>query len=97
MFWIRNSNVIPIKSKKPPDVLAGLMEGLQRIRKRPKLLYTDEEGRLDSNDKMNHLEKESIEIHKTPTHPFFAERFVQTHKEMLSKRIEHDQKKVRKT
>ena len=55
---MRNSNVIPIKNTKPPDVLAGLMEGLQRMGKRPKLLYSDEEGRLDSNDKMNHLEKE---------------------------------------
>ena len=40
------ATVIPIKSKEPPDVLAGIMEGLQKKGAQPKMLYSDEEGSL---------------------------------------------------
>ena len=69
------------------------MEGLQKMGKHPKLLYSDEEGSLNSNDIMSCLEKENIEIHKTRGHPAFAERNFRSYKDMLFKRIEHDQKK----
>ena len=92
-IFSKYATVIPIKTKQPPDVLAGLIEGLQKMGKKPKLLYSDEEGSLNSNDIMSYLEKENIEIHKTRGHPFFAERFIRSYKDMLFKRIEHDQKK----
>ena len=91
-IFTKYATVIPIKTKQPPDVLAGLIEGLQKMGKKPKLLYSDEEGSLNSNDIMSYLEKEDIEIHKTRGHPFFAERFIRSYKDMLFKRIEHDQK-----
>ena len=49
-IFSKYATVIPIKSKQPPDVLAGLIEGLQKMGKKPKLLYSDEEGSLNSND-----------------------------------------------
>ena len=42
------ATVIPIKSKEPPDVLAGIMEGLQKMGDKPELFYSDEEGSLYS-------------------------------------------------
>ena len=91
-IFSKYATVIPIKSKQPPDVLAGLIEGLQKMGKKPKLLYSDEEGSLNSNDIMSYLEKENIEIHKTRGHPAFVERFIRSYKDMLFKRIEHDEK-----
>ena len=85
--------VVPIKSKSPSDLLAGMMEGIQKMGKKPKMIYSDEEGSLNSADIMGYLQKENIEIHKTRGHPAFAERFIRTFKDMLFKRVEHDQKK----
>ena len=101
-FWIglvmidifsQYATVIRVKSKQPPDVLAGFMEGLQKMGKHPKLLYSDEEGNLNSNDIMSYLEKENIEIHQPRGHPALVEQFIGSYKDMLFKRIEHDEKK----
>ena len=42
------ATVRPIKSKDPPDVLAGIMEGLQKKGDKPKMFYSDEEESLYS-------------------------------------------------
>ena len=85
--------VIPIKSKQPPDVLAGMMEGMNKMGKKPKMIYSDEEGSLNSDVITNYLDEEKIEIHRTRGHPAFAERFIRTFKDKLYKRIENDEKK----
>ena len=87
------ATVIPIKSKEPPDVLAGIMEGLQKMGDKPELFYSDEEGSLYSKTVIEFLEGEKIEIHRTRGHPAFAERFIRTYKDMLFKRVEADEKK----
>ena len=69
------ATVIPIKSKEPPDVLAGIMEGLQNMGKNPKMFYSDEERSLYSKTIIEYLEQEKVEIHRTRGHPAFAERF----------------------
>ena len=84
---------IPIKSKEPPDVLAGIMEGLQKMGDKPKMFYSDEEGSLYSKTVIEYLEGEKIEIHRTRGHTAFAERFIRTYKDMLFKRVEEDEKK----
>ena len=40
--------VVPITSKQPPDLLAGIMEGINKMGKKPELVYSDEEGSLNS-------------------------------------------------
>ena len=85
--------VIPVRSKEPPDVLAGIMEGLQKMGDKPKMFYSDEEGSLYSKTVIEYLEGEKIEIHRTRGHPAFAERFIRTYKDMLLKRVEADEKK----
>ena len=49
----------------------------------PKLLCSDEEGSLNSNDIMNYLEKENIELGKNRAYPFFAERFKRSYTDLL--------------
>ena len=85
-IFSKYATVIPIKSKEPPDVLAGIMEG-------PKMFYSDEEGSLYSKTVIECLEGEKIEIHRTRGHPAFAERFIRTYKDMLFKRVDADEKK----
>ena len=85
--------VIPIKSKQPPDLLAGIMEGINKTGKKPELVYSDEEGSLNSGVLKKYFDKEKIETHQTRTHPAFAERFIRTFKDMLFKRVEADEKK----
>ena len=92
-IFTKYATVIPIKSKQPPDVLAGLMEGLNKMDKKPRMLYSDEEGSLYSKPIIEYLEDEKIEIHRTRGHPAFAERFIKTYKDKLFKRVEADKKK----
>ena len=89
-IFSKYATVIPIKSKEPPDVLAGIMEGLQKMGDKPKMFYSDEEGSLYSKTVIEYLEGEKIEIHRTRGHPAFAERFIRTYKDMLFKRVEAD-------
>ena len=91
-IFSKYATVIPIKSKEPPDMLAGIMEGLQKMGDKPKMFYSDEEGSLYSKTVIEYLEKEKIEIHRTRGHPAFAERFIRTYKDMLFKRVEADEK-----
>ena len=92
-IFSKYATVIPIKSKEPPDMLAGIMEGLQKMGDNPNMFYGDEEGSLYSKTVIEYLEGEKIEIHRTRGHPAFAERFIRTYKDMLFKRVEADEKK----
>ena len=42
-------HIVPIKSKTPPDILAGMMENINKMGDKPKLVYTDEEGSFLTN------------------------------------------------
>ena len=95
-IFTKYATVIPIKSKQPPNVLAGLMEGINKMSKKPRMLYSDEEGSLHSKTISEYLEDENIEIHRTRGHPAFAERFIKTYKDKLFKRVEADKRKERK-
>ena len=48
--------VVPIKSKTPPDVMAGTMEGLQKMRAKPKVIYTDDERAIASAEFKEYIE-----------------------------------------
>ena len=50
--------VVPIKSKDPPDYLAGMMEGLNKMNNKPELIYGDDEGSLNSHVVNEYLTKE---------------------------------------
>ena len=51
--------VVPIESKEIPDVIAGTMEALQKMGKKPQIIYTDDEGAVTSNDFRQNVEDEA--------------------------------------
>ena len=87
--------VLPIASRTPPDLLAGILEGIQKMGDKPDMIYSDEESSLigDRVDIRGALKERGIELHTTRGHPNFAERFIRTFKDMLFKRVEADEKK----
>ena len=74
--------VIQLKQTNLLTLLAGLMEGINKHGKKPKLKYSDEEGSLNSEVITNYLKEQKIEIHRTRGHPAFAESFIRTFKNM---------------
>ena len=87
--------VVPImsKSEKTGDVASGLIECLNKMGKKPKLLYTDDEKALSADDIQKYLKEQGIKHHITRTHAWFAERGIRTFKDMLYKRVENSKKK----
>ena len=85
--------VVAIKSKDPPDVLAGIVEGMQKMGGKPQRFYSDEEGTLTGKVVNEYLQKENIEMHLTRGHPNFAERGIRTFKDKLFKRVEADERR----
>ena len=61
--------------------------------KKPKIIYTDDEGSISGNDFKQYVEDEGIHLYRTRGHPAFAERFIRTFKDKLFKRVENDEKK----
>ena len=55
-------NVAPLKSKQPPDILAGLMENIIKMGGKPSILYSDEEGSLNNQSVIDYLKEEKIRI-----------------------------------
>ena len=58
-------HIVPIKSKTPPDILAGMMENINKMGGKPKLIYTDEEGSFLNQSVLDYLKEEKIELHRT--------------------------------
>ena len=86
--------VVPIKRKTPPDIIAGAMEGLQKMKAKPKMIFTDHERGIANAEVKEYVVGESIELHRTRNHPAFAERFIRTLEDKLFKRVEKDERKA---
>ena len=84
--------VIPIASKETPDVIAGMMEGFQKMGGKPKCIYSDNEGALGSSLFDEFCENHKVKLITTRTHAWVAERFIRTLKDMINKRIENTEK-----
>ena len=84
--------VVPVKKKETNSVVKGTKQALEKMGKKPKMIYTDDEKAIASGEFQQFVEDEGIEVYRTRGHPAFAERFIRTFKEKLFKRIEHDEK-----
>ena len=62
----------------------------KNIKKKPKFIFSDNEGSLTSTDVLGYLKKENIDVITTRSHARFVERFIRTFKMMIRKRIEQD-------
>ena len=86
-------NAMPISSKQPPDILAGVAENIKQMDGKPRLIYIDDEGSFNNQSVIDYLKDENTELHRTRGHPAFAERAIRALKDMLYKRVENDEKK----
>ena len=91
-IFTKYATVVTLKSKKPDDFLAGLMECLKNMKGKPKSIFSDNEGSINSKDVLGYLEKEKIDVITTRNHAHFVERFIRTFKLYLRKRIDYDLK-----
>ena len=85
--------VVPIHSKDTPDLAAGLIEGLKKMKEaqgvdHPKLIYSDNETGWSYGAIPIYLKEHNIKHYITRNHAQFAERFIRTYKAMLYKRID---------
>ena len=86
-------HVVPIKSKQEGDVASGMIECLNKMGKKPEIIYTDDEGALNKEAIQKYVKAENIEHHRTRAHPNFSERAIRTFKDLLYRRVEADEKK----
>jgi hypothetical protein len=77
--------VIPMKGKTGPNVLASVMEGINKMNnnKKPKMLYCDRDPTFTSKILEEWCKKENIKLIFTTTHPLVVERFNRTFKNMI--------------
>ena len=86
-------HVVPIKGKKEEDLASGMIECLNKMGKKPEIIYTDDEGAMNKEAIQKYLKDENIEHHRTRAHPNFSERAIRTFKDMLYRRVEADEKR----
>ena len=91
-IFSKYATAIPIASKTPPDVIAGIMERIVKMGGKPKMIYSDNEGALNSNLFKNYCDSENIKSITTRSHVWVAERFIRTLKDMINKRIKNNDK-----
>ena len=85
--------VIPIKSKSEGDVASALIEGFNKMGGVCRLLYTDDEGALNTKSIQDYLKEKGVEHYTTRTHAAFSEVAIKTFKRMLYNRVDADEKK----
>jgi hypothetical protein len=84
--------VIPLPSKETGDIASGILEGINKMGKKPDIIYTDDEGALSTTAMKEYFEKQKIKHIITRSHAWFAERFIRTFKFSLFKRVEASKK-----
>lgn len=82
--------VVALKSKNEGDVAAGILECINRMFKKPKLIYTDDEKSFSTTAIQKYFIDNKISHYITKHHAAFGERFIRTFKNMLYKRIDND-------
>ena len=83
---------VAIKGKKEEDLASGMIECLNKMGKKPKIIYTDDEGAMNKEAIQKYLQEQNIEHHRTRAHPGFGERAMRTFKDLLYRHVEADQK-----
>ena len=78
------ATVIPLKERKFPDIRDALLKAFDNIGKRPRVLYTDEEGALTEKRAAPFFEELDIQHIITTGRANFVERFNRTFKNMLA-------------
>ena len=85
--------VVRMKGKTKENVLAAVMEGITKMREKPKMLYCDRDKTFTGKLLAEYCNKENIKLIFTHTHPPVVERFNRTFKSMIWKRLKADKTK----
>ena len=70
--------VVPIKRKVTNSVIKGTKTTIEKMGKKPKIAYSDDEKAIASAEFKAFVEGEDIELYRTRGHPAFAEAFIRT-------------------
>ena len=89
----RFMQVAPIKSKDEANIASGMIETMNKMGGKPKILFTDDEGALNTTSIQDYLKEQGIQHHRTRAHANHSERAIRTFKDMLYKRVEADERK----
>ena len=92
-IFSKYATAIEIQSKETPDVIAGIMEGFIKMGKKPKRIYSDNEGAIKSKLFEQYCKENNIQLIFTRTHAWAVERFIRTLKDKMLKRLEYDKTK----
>jgi len=80
--------VIPLKTKQIPDVAVATEKGIEKMKGKPKTIYSDNEGAFVSNEIQKYFKTNNIRHIVTLSHAPVAERTIRTIKAMIYKRVE---------
>lgn len=81
------ASIVIIKNKKPDEIINGLKQIFDKLGGKPKQLYSDEEGAFNSKVYQKFLNENNIKHIQTTTHAHGVERFIQTFKNNLYRRL----------
>ena len=84
-------SVIPIKNKQVNVIIKGLEEVFASLGK-PQQIYTDEEGAMNSDTCLTFINKHKFKHIQTSTPTHTAERFIQTFRMNLQRRLDATKK-----
>ena len=68
--------VVPVKLKETGSVIKATKKAIEKMGKKPEIIYTDDEKAIASGEFKTYVESEGIELYRTRGHPAFAERFI---------------------
>ena len=81
------ATVIPLKERKVEFVMAALFKAFKTIGKQPEILYTDDEGALQTSWVAKEFERAGIQHIITTNSAHFVERFNRTFKNLIASRM----------
>jgi len=77
--------VVPLETKQTRDLLEGIKEAFGNMGKKPEVIYSDDEGALNSKEIQNYFKNENIKHIVSRTHAPVAERAIRTFKDLMYK------------
>ena len=89
-IFTKFTQVVPVKSKHDYDIIPAMKECFKLMRKLPKSMYMDSEGGFVSKDTKDYLDSVNIKYFFTLGHAPVAERQIRTVKDLVYRRIEHN-------
>ena len=68
--------VVPVRRKETGSVIQRTKKAIEKMGKKPEIIYTDDEKTIVSVEFQAYVESEGIELYRTRGHPALAKRFI---------------------